>query len=427
MEATGVVQRTDPANGIPYDTVTPMGKALAEAYRAAVGDTVLVTDYLADAKVAGPVPRDVLRDFARKGCLCQLARAKNADLPLLQDLFTHVGDPSGARRRTFRFLLDLSATTEDTGLDQDRFRQLVYFRCLDADSYVPHPDTSDVARRWRLYQAREYFGFALNRLWAWLARQGLELSHDGLALVPMTDIRKLLRTELDGNDFAGQRKVTRLALTADTPVSALLSRLTATVNVALDADTVWPRHETLDEHALYQWCNDDDDDETLIAMMTILLLVYQRIGTPERTLGIVKDRDIVAEGGSLRIGMEQFFTALRTLLKTDPSLYDLLEWIYERHVIPQHERVAVAKLVNGDTFRFRRVGAAMQFFTNDAPAVFNDSRYLALSTTVHELGLISALREPHRALTAAGKTLRDTGDLPGGALNAAVDQLDAEA
>ncbi len=128
MEATGLVQRTDLASGIPYDTVTPLGKALAAAYRSAVGDTTLATDYLADAQVTGPVPRDVLVQFARQGCLCQLATAQQADLPLLQDLFTHVGDATGARRRTLRFLLDLSTVTNEPALTQDRFRQLIYFR-----------------------------------------------------------------------------------------------------------------------------------------------------------------------------------------------------------------------------------------------------------------------------------------------------------
>lgn len=427
MEAMGIVQRTDPAGGIPYDTVTPAGRALALGYRTAVGETELVRHHLATAQVSGLVPREVLLEFAHRGCLCQLATAQHADLPLLQDLFVHAGDLSGARRRTLRFLLDLCNTAQGEGLTRDRFRQLIYFRSLDVDVFKPRAETSDAARRWRLYQAREYFGFAINRLWAWMARRGLELSHDGLALVPLANIWELLGTDLDANEFVHDREASGLTLTSDTTVAAFLTWLTDHVDITPNADAVWPRHETLDEHALYQRCsNTNDDPDTLVAMLAILLLVYQRIGALERALGVAKDRDIVAEGGSVRIGMERFFTALRNELKTDPSVHDLLAWIYARYVIPQHERVAVAKLVNGDTFRFRRVGTAMQFFKNDAPADFNDSRYIALSTTVHELGLVGTLREPNRKLTAAGKTLLDTGDLPAGALQAAVDQLEAE-
>jgi hypothetical protein len=423
MEATGLIERADPAGGLPYDTVTPAGKALAAAYRSEVGDTELVRTFLTSPAAAGSVPKTVLEEFARKGCLCQLRKAKDADLPLLRDLFLHVGDPTGARRGTLRFLLDLCTTTNDTGLNQDRFRQLIYFHSLDGDIYAPQAGTAAAARRWRLYQAREYFGFVFNRLWAWLARRGLEWSSDGLALVPLTDIWNKLRAELDASDVAAGRDITGPTFTADTSVADLVTWLTGRVNVSGDLDAVWPR-DAVDEHELCAWCsNATDDGETLVAMLSLLLLVYRRIGTPARFLTAGDDLDIVREGGALRIGMARFFTALHQQLKGNPTLFDLLTWIYRAWIIPQHERVAVAKLVNGDTFRFRRVGAALQFFHQEAPAVFNDSRYLALSTTIHELGLVNALHQPQRKLTTAGKALLASGDLPAGAIGGAIEAL----
>jgi hypothetical protein len=424
MEATGLIERADPTAGLPYDTVTPAGKALADAYRSEVAHTELVRTFLASPAVTGPVPRPVLEEFARKGCLCQLRKATDADLPLLQDLFTHLGDLAGARRGTLRFLLDLCTTTNGDGLNQDRFRQLIYFRSLDGETYLPQAGTAVIARRWRLYQAREYFAFALNRLWAWLARRGLDWSSDGLALVPLTDISNSLRDELDTSDMPAGREVTGPSLLADTPVADLVGWLTGRVDVNGDLNAVWPRDAAVDEHELFRWCsNADDDADTLVAMLSILLLVYQRIGTPARLLAAGSDMNIVREGGALRIGMARFFTALHQELKKNPTLMELLTWIYSSWIIPQHERVAVAKLVNGDTFRFRRVGTALQFFHQDAPAVLNDSRYLALSTTVHELGLVSALHQPQRKLTATGKALLSTGDLPAGAMAAAIEAL----
>jgi hypothetical protein len=424
MEATGIIERADITAGLPYDTVTPAGRALADAYRSEVADTELVRDFLGSATVTGPVPRTVLMEFARQGCLCQLRRATDADLPLLRDLFLHLGDPTGARRGTLRFLLDICTITNTRGLDEGRFRELIYFRSLDGESYLPHPGTAAIARRWRLYQAREYFGFALNRLWAWLVRRGLDWSQDGMALVPLTDIWKYLRTDLDASDVPSARQVRGPVFAADTAVADLVAWLTRRVDVSGDCDAVWPRDSALDEHELFRWCsNTTDDADTLVAMMSILLLIYQRIGLPARLLAVGNDLDIVREGGALRIGMGRFFTALHQELKRHPTLHELLSWLYSSWIIPQHERVAVAKLVNGDTFRFRRMGAAMQFFNNDAPAGLNDSRYLALSTTVHELGLVSAFRLPERKLTAAGRKLLTAGDLPGGAMVAAVEAL----
>ena len=48
--------------------------------------------------------------------------------------------------------------------------------------------------------------------------------------------------------------------------------------------------------------------------------------------------------------------------------------------------------------------------------MFNDSRFNALSTTVHELGWVSSFREAKRQLAASGKALLTDGDLPAGAV-----------
>ncbi len=151
MESIGLVERADRAAGLPYDTVTPAGRALAAAYRSEVSGTELVRTFLASSTVSGPVPKTVLEEFARKGCLCQLRKANNADLPLLQDLFTHVGgDKTSARRYSVRFLLDLCTTTNGDGLNQDRFRQLIAVRSLDNETYVPRAWDGRTRPTWRL-------------------------------------------------------------------------------------------------------------------------------------------------------------------------------------------------------------------------------------------------------------------------------------
>jgi len=65
------------------------------------------------------------------------------------------------------------------------------------------------------------------------------------------------------------------------------------------------------------------------------------------------------------------------------------------------------------------VGAGLRFFAQEAPAAFNDSRFIALSTTVHELGWITTFREADRKLTRSGRALLTGGDLPSGALERA--------
>ena len=61
--------------------------------------------------------------------------------------------------------------------------------------------------------------------------------------------------------------------------------------------------------------------------------------------------------------------------------------------------------------------SALRFFPADAPVTFNDSRFAALSTIVHELGFVSSLAFEQRELTTAGRALLENGDLPEGAVN----------
>ena len=425
MVATGALAIATPTNGFAWDAPTPAGRAIASAYRDAVGATRLVSDTLA-GDLAEPVDRDRLVEFAATGCLCQLRGLSAPDLPLLQDLFAHagIGSEPNARRATLRLILDLSQVQQSEGITQDAFRQLIYFRQIQGETFQPQPDLLEVARRWRLYQAREYFSFALNRLFAWVVRVGQDESDDGLVVVALDRLWKRIDEALDGQEFSTERNLGGAAVTGATLASSFAELLAMDVGIEAGVDSEWPRHATLDEHALYEWCNNTTDDgETLVAMLAIVLLIYRRLGTPMRVADLLSDQQFLAEGGSLRVGMARFFAQLGRKLMTGDSVSDLARWIISDFVIVQHERVATAKLPD-DTFRVRRVGGHLKFFMQDAPAVFNDSRFNALSTTAHELGLVSTLRLPHRDLTQAGERLLLTGDLPVGALENAANAFE---
>jgi hypothetical protein len=416
MQAMGILVVATPADGFRFDALTETGRAIAAAYRKAISSTVLWRDHL-NRNLATPIPRDVLIEFARLGCLCQLAKAIEHDLPLLQDLFTHAGSPdeAAARRQTLGLLLDLATTAQHMGIQQSYFRQLIYFRVLDGEIYCPRDDLATAARRWRLYQAREYFAFAFNRLLGWLVRRGLRDSDDGLASIPMARISEIVDYALDHHDFSSATELGR-AVNSSTTASEFAEMLAAQLDVGSGVDDAWSRHERLDEHALFQWCsNDVDDPETLVAMIAMVLIIHRRLGTPSRIAELGDDARLLAEGGSLRIGMTRFYTELNRRLMAGQTLADVARWIIHDLVIVQHERVATAKLPD-DTFRLRRVGDSVRFFPKEAPAALNDSRYVALSTTAHELGLVSSLPEPRRRLTSAGRRLLERGDLPTGVL-----------
>jgi hypothetical protein len=123
--------------------------------------------------------------------------------------------------------------------------------------------------------------------------------------------------------------------------------------------------------------------------------------------------------------MARFAHLLNQRLLRDPTIAELAQWLIEDFVIVQHERVATAKLPD-DTYRVRRVGGGLRFFAQEAPAAFNDSRFLALSTTVHELGWVTTFREAERKLTLSGRALLTDADLPSGALETAAAAHEAQ-
>ena len=427
MEATGALVIATPSNGFAFDAATPDGRALAHQYREAISGTELLRSHLS-GDLRSPVGRDLLVEFAGVGCLCQLRNAPNHDLPLLQDLFAHAGGPSAAtaRRETLRLVLDLSGTAQPAAIGQSEFRQLVYFRRLEEAEYVPRKDLTRVARRWRLYQAREYFAFAFNRLFGWVVRKGQLESDAGLTIVSMSRLWEMVDNALNGNTFDKKAKLEAGGIGATTVAAAFVDQLTTRLDLGGSVDAVWPRDALIDEHALYESCNNTtDDDETLVAMIALLLLIHRRVGTPSRIADLLDDRLLLSEGGALRIGMARFFHQFTKRLMAGHSLSEFARWILKDYVIVQHERVATAKLPD-DTFRVRRVGDGLQFFVRETPAAFNDSRFTALSTTAHELGFVSTLRDPERTLTQDGRLLLTTGDLPDGALASVAEQFETD-
>src|SRR5699024_10857244 len=198
METVDVLRIATPSNGLPFDVPTPTGQALAAAFRSAVGDTQVGVQ-LRSNDTSSLVSREALIEFARKGCLCQLRVADAHDLLLLREVFLRSGKPAEVKSRseTLRLFLDIGHSHQNEAMGQAEFRQLIYFRELDDTQYVPQQDLIDVARRWRIYQGREFFAYVFNRLLRWVSRRGLRESDNGLTMVPVGQFWELVAQALD--------------------------------------------------------------------------------------------------------------------------------------------------------------------------------------------------------------------------------------
>ena len=409
----GLTLRAHPEAGLPYDTPTPEGHALAAAFRSTIADTTYYRDYFdVDDAI---VPREVAVEYIRSACLCQLSKDEAPDRPLLRDVYLHAGGREGATARTatLRLFLELADQTSGVALTEDRFRQLVYFRCDEAGaSWAPRDALIRIARRWRLYQAREYYAFALNRLWRYFVEWGQGVTAVSRQPVAYSEWCNHLDGALTSSALASAFGIDDPGLNADSMLGEWSSWAARTASVAGNLDTSWACAPALHEHSLYRWSDPNTGPAVVAANLTILALVAARFGGPEVQRDYENDWDICRDGGVARLGLQRFFRQWRQFIQSGASVGQAARRLVDDYVIRQHMRIAVAKLANtGDTFRFWREGNLIEFYDADAPASMSSSRFQAIATSVHELGFVQSLFGTSHLLSSGGVELLDDGEL----------------
>ncbi len=414
IAAMGLTLPALPSAGLPFDTPTPEGRILAGAFRAAIADTTYYREYFDND--AAQVPGEVILEYIRAACLCQLQTDHAPDRPLLRDVFLHAGSgvESAQRRATIRFLLDLARQTMGNALTEDRFRQLVYYQAdTDGAAWTPSDPNVRTARRWRLYQAREYYSFALNRLWRYLAEWGqTSIAADGDP-IPLADWWTHVDQALDFAPLGGLLGIDAPRLDRTSTVAELADWAGAAAHAGGDLDSAWDVGAAVTEHALYRWASRNNEPVIIPAALTMLALLAVRIGTPAIQAAYANDWDICLDGGVSRLALNRFFNQWRRHHMAGLTLGEAAKWLLSDYIIRQHERIAVAKLAQtGDTFRFRRQGDQLRFYEADAPARMSNSRFQALATAVHELGFAKSLYTENHILSPDGRRLLENGDLP---------------
>lgn len=399
--------------GYPYpvDVPTERGKEVAEAFRREIEDTTYYRDYFAADET--DVPIEVVRDYIRLGCLCQLRRTNAEDRPLVLDSFLHAGGDQHAksRRQTFRFLLDMAAQTEGHAIGEGSFRQLVYFGATDGGAaYRPSPVVDEAARRWRLYQAREYYAFALNALWCHLCDWGIG-SGGAVTPLPLDDLWAHLEQALDIDPLAADLGVAPPGIGPTSTFDALLEWLRAVAGAGgEDFDAACTIETPLNEHRLYAAAKAHRGEGIAVsAALTLLATLALRFDSTAHRFR--PEWEISRMGTDGRLSFDGFLRAVaRRRQMTSASVGDIATWLYRDYVILQHELVALTKLPE-NTFRFRREGGRLRFFPFDNPLEFNNSRFGALTTTLGELGLCGDIRNAVHPLSADGVALFTDGDL----------------
>jgi hypothetical protein len=309
-------------------------------------------------------------------------------------------------------LLDIAEQTQGHAIDEDTFRQLLFFQSADNGAiYSPSDSVQDAYRRWRLYQTREYYAFALNALWCYLCDWGLAQGGD-VHPVPLSRLWQHLDAVLDFKALASWLDLPTPRLNAHSGLRTVMSwvldlvgadRLSFNEQCKLDS----PVHE----HRLYRLALEHRDEPAImvVGMVTMLIVIYLRFGHPD--LWQQPEWEISRMGADGRLSVNGFFSALRRRLDGGRVELDaFVRWLYADYVILQHQLVATSKLPD-NTFRFQREGNRLRFYVLPNSLTFMNSRFQALSTTVHELGLCGDFVDVDHSLTENGKRLLLEGDL----------------
>ena len=398
---------------IPLDVPSEFGKEVAAAFRQTIQTTAYYQEYF-----DGPhqdVPLEVIQEYIHRACLCQLKTDKAPDRPLLLQTFLQHGVPglASARRETFRMFLDIASQNQASGLNEDTFRILLYFgETDDGLRYAPRESVHSAWLRWRLYQGREYYAFALNTLWKSLSVWGVK---QGGIYHPLTlqSFWEYIETQgLDFGTFASRLELSTPPLHADSRFLDLLDWLTSTVgSSAKEFDLQCSILAPINEHKLFTLAQQHDAPPSvgIAGMLTLLGLIYLRFSGQEW-----RERpewEIARMGADRRLSTELFLRKLEQRLDgTHATLAEITRWLYENDIILQHELVATSKLPE-NTFRFQRDGDSLYFQNLGADVGFSNSRFLAISTTVFELGLCTDLSLPGHELTEDGRRLLEGGTL----------------
>jgi hypothetical protein len=422
MQAMGIIQGADKQLGLPVDAVTPgRGKELAEAFR----DAIAGTRYWKKYWNADIVPRDIVIEYAAKGCLCQLPN--NApDRPLIADAFLHgYGNPDEAnepvaRRSTLQMMLELAHQTRKTPIGQDDFRRLLIYGATYDDAgkvsarFTATDDLVSVMRRWRLSQLREMFNFALNGMWALITQWG-EREGGDYSPIPLSRVLDLADTAI----YSGVPGIGNV--NGGTAIRTFIDHIQSASGTTGSLDGSWDLTAPLTEDGLYQsvWNRELTDQQALGACFALYILCLARLWNPAIPAEVgLADWNPAEEGRTKRIGLSLALTQMRHDADSGKTVSESFQRVLRNQVVSQHERVATSKLRTGDTFRFRNEMGNLRFFHHGDQSLvrLNDTRFDALSATCAELNWSGFFTEPNHDVTPEGDVIRTTGDLKVGTL-----------
>lgn len=343
-------------------------RQLADTFREAIEGTDYATSWML---TTDPLPLDVLVEYARVCCLCQL-RQRLTERDAVHDALFDKGpassgspaipgpeaeddtnelqesssgatlapdDPVIQRRRSVAHYLTLIAADPNVVDDEGAYREALW-----SPPALRSPAHEVVAGQWAALIAKDVWQDALCSIWSEFCRSGLDAARsagtDGLS---WDEVRNTAFSMVVGPP----------ALAPDMSTAAVVSAI-ADGRVSL-AGVEGP----IPEAPLETLRAATEQLDTATSGAVVLLELYRR--AEART-----DpgwREFAGLRSAWQPSLMSVFDGLGSHLAEDPDISDTLWWIVHRFIIGTHERIAYSKLPE-HTFRFRWEDGQVHFYDN---------------------------------------------------------------
>lgn len=375
MAELGIVARTGTMLGdapIPVDVLydTDRARALANTFRTAVSGTQYVKTWML---TSDPIPLDVLVEYARVGCLCQLSAhpaerdavhealfgenpfdvpaAQIAEPPLLTSQLggDAVGDeplPSGGvavtqRRRSVAHFLTLIESTPAVVDDVSAFREALW-----SSTGFRSGEHEHVSGEWAGLIGKDVWQDALCSMWAEFCAAGLSATRaNGGVGLTLDETKALAQSLVAGPPLLSSSMATTELVAAIAAGTISLPGIEGSlVSASLDA----VRSATVSANTATS------------GLITILDLHRRTLGRADA--GWVSTASVRS---AWQPSVAEVLARTTVHLAEEPTVADSLWWFIQRFVIAVHERIAYSKLQQREhTFRFRWEEGRFQFYNN---------------------------------------------------------------
>lgn len=373
----GVVARAGTPLGdapLPIDVLYEHERArrLAGSFAAVVAPTEYAMNWMLTSDA---IPKDVLVDYARVACLCQLKHTETErqvvqDVLFGDDPFTEVDAPPDAvsarepeeglafaaevllnqrlelsrsesirqRRRSIAHFLTLVQHDPKVAETETNFRQALWSAPTRSDEHA------DIAGQWAGLAAKDLWQDSLCSMWAEFCARGLARDREAgsLAWPDVVHLAKGLATNSTAEAVA---QTTRDLLNAIANGTTRLPELGVPIPDATYEELRLATRTT----------------NTALSGLVVVLELYRRVAQ-RADVGWLATANVRS---AWQQSLLTVFARFEDHLRTNPRVDETMWWFIETFVIGVHERIAYSKLQQGEhTFRFRWEDGRFRFYDN---------------------------------------------------------------